>query len=90
MNDYSPDYEFSVIGGSFIRESNADRLYHSFVDEGLDAHMLYNPATGYCFVAYRGFHSSDDAIPYLWDIQANRQSEAWLSRIIRETRLDWD
>ncbi|MCH8547321.1 MAG: type II and III secretion system protein [Balneolaceae bacterium] len=90
MNDDSPDYEFYVIGGSFTVERNADRLFRSFVDEGLDAHMLYNPATGYYFVAYKGFHSANEAMPYLRDIQADRQSEAWLSRVIRETRLDWE
>jgi general secretion pathway protein D len=93
MNGENGEYDhlnFYVIGGSFINRSNADRLYRSFRDEGLDAHMLYNEATGYYFVAYRGFETADDAMPYLLDIQQNRQSEAWLSRIIRETRLDWN
>jgi len=52
--------------------------------------MLYNEATGYYFVAYKGFETFEEALPYLQDIQRNRQSEAWLSRIIRETRLDWN
>lgn len=93
MNGENGEYDhlnFYVIGGSFINRSNADRLYRSFRNEGLDAHMLYNEATGYYFVAYRGFETADDAMPYLLDIQQNRQSEAWLSRIIRETRLDWN
>jgi type IV pilus assembly protein PilQ len=80
--------DFYVIGGSFLERDNADRLYESFKDEGLDAHMLHVEATGYYFVAYKGFETFDDALPYLLDIQANRQSEAWLSRVIRETRLD--
>lgn len=93
MENLNGGYEnlnFYVIGGSFIQRDNADRLYRSFVEEGLDAHMLYNEATGYYFVAYRGFETAEEAMPYLRDIQQNRQSEAWLSRIIRETRLDWD
>ncbi|WP_242978882.1 type II and III secretion system protein [Rhodohalobacter mucosus] len=80
--------DFYVIGGSFLNRNNADRLYESFKDEGLDAHMLHVDATGYYFVAYKGFETAEDAMPYLLDIQENRQSEAWLSRVIRETRLD--
>jgi general secretion pathway protein D len=91
MNNLDSNFDhldFYVIGGSFTVRSNADRLYRSFRNEGLDAHMLFNEATGYYFVAYRGFETFDEALPYLQDIQRNRQSEAWLSRIIRETRLD--
>ena len=80
--------DFYVIGGSFLNRNNADRLYESFKEEGLDAHMLHVEATGYYFVAYRGFETAEEAMPYLLDIQENRQSEAWLSRVIRETRLD--
>lgn len=93
MNSRNGEYDhlnFYVIGGSFTVRANADRLYRSFRNEGLDAHMLYNEATGFYFVAYRGFETAEDAMPYLLDIQRNRQSEAWLSRIIRETRLDWN
>ena len=93
MNNMDSNYDhfdFYVIGGSFTVRSNADRLYRSFRAEGLDAHMLYNEATGYYFVAYKGFETFEEALPYLQDIQRNRQSEAWLSRIIRETRLDWN
>jgi len=93
MNNESGEYDhlnYYVIGGSFTVRDNADRLYRSFRNEGLDAHMLYNEATGYYFVAYRGFETAESAMPYLLDIQRNRQSEAWLSRIIRETRLDWN
>jgi general secretion pathway protein D len=80
--------EFYVIGGSFLVRENADRLYRSFRNEGLDAHMLYNAATGYFFVAYKGFEDINEAMPYLRNIQNTRQREAWLSRIMRETRLD--
>lgn len=85
--DYS-NLDFYVIGGSFLVRDNADRLYKSFKEEGLDAHMLYNEATGYYFVAYKGFETAEEAIPYLEDIQSLRQPEAWLSKVIRETRLD--
>ncbi|MEX2435363.1 MAG: hypothetical protein WD735_01690 [Balneolaceae bacterium] len=85
--DYS-NLDFYVIGGSFLVRDNADRLYNNFKEEGLDAHMLYNEATGYYFVAYKGFETAEEAIPYLEDIQSLRQPEAWLSKVIRETRLD--
>ncbi len=89
VNGSHEDYEFYVIGGSFKVRRNADRLYNSFKQEGLDTHMLYNPVTGFFFVAYQGFETVDDSLEYLKDIQANRQSEAWLSRLIRkEKRLD--
>ncbi|MDX1591852.1 MAG: SPOR domain-containing protein, partial [Balneolaceae bacterium] len=91
VNGQNGEYDhlnFYVIGGSFLERDNADRLYESFKNEGLDAHMLHVEATGYYFVAYKGFETFDEALPYLLDIQQNRQSEAWLSRVIRETRLD--
>lgn len=85
------DLRFYVIGGSFQVWSNAERLYNSFIDEGLDAHILHNPVTDFYFVAYAGFRNPDPAIEYLRDIQRNRQAEAWLSRLIREERrLDVD
>ncbi|WP_245683923.1 type II and III secretion system protein [Rhodohalobacter halophilus] len=84
--DYS-NLNFYVIGGSFIVKSNADRLYDRFLEQGYDAHMLFNPATDYYFVAYRGFEDPDDAISYTREIQSSVQAEAWLSRIIREERL---
>lgn len=88
MNSDDDDYRFYVIGGSFTVADNADRLYKTFRDEGLSAHMLYNPATDWYFVAYAGFHDPDEAISYTRKIQRERQPEAWLSRIIREERLD--
>ncbi len=81
------DYEFYVIGGSFKSLTNADRLYDSFKNEGLDTHMLYNPVTGYYFVAYEGFKLFDDSLEYLHQIRENRQSDAWLSRLIREEKI---
>lgn len=89
VNGSHEDYEFYVIGGSFKVRRNADRLYNSFKEEGLDSHMLYNPVTGFFFVAYSGFETVDESLEYLKDIQADRQPEAWLSRLIRkERRLD--
>lgn len=89
VNGDHEDYEFYVIGGSFKVRSNADRLYRKFKNEGLDTHMLYNPVTGFFFVAYKGFESMDESIEYVKSIQANRQPEAWLSRLIKqERRLD--
>jgi len=89
VNGDHKDYEFYVIGGSFKVRGNADRLYNNFRNEGLDAQMLYNPASGYFFVAYKGFSSFDESIRYLREIQSNRQQEAWLSRLIKqERRLD--
>ncbi len=85
--DYS-NLNFYVIGGSFLVKDNADRLYDRFINRGYDAHMLFNPATGYYFVAYKGFEDPDEAIAYTREIQSTIQAEAWLSRIIRETRLD--
>jgi type IV pilus assembly protein PilQ len=87
--DYS-DLNFYVIGGSFLVKENADRLYDRFIDRGYQAHMLFNPATDYYFVAYEGFENPEEAIDYTREIQNSVQSEAWLSRIIRETRLDLD
>ncbi|WP_340103042.1 hypothetical protein [Rhodohalobacter sp. 8-1] len=86
VNSNHGDYEFYVIGGSFKVRSNADRLYGSFKEEGLDAHMLYNPVTGFFFVAYKGFESKEKSIEYVKQIQANRQPEAWLSRLIKQER----
>ncbi len=85
--DYS-NLDFYVIGGSFLVRDNADRLYAKFLDEGYDAHMLYNEPTGYYFVAYKGFETPEEAIPYMRKIQRERQPEAWISKVIRETRLD--
>lgn len=85
--DYS-NLNFYVIGGSFLVKDNADRLFARFVDRGYDAHMLYNPESGYYFVAYEGFEEPEEAIAYTREIQADVQAEAWLSRIINETRLD--
>lgn len=83
--DYS-NLEFYVIGGSFQFRENADRLYASFKEEGLEAHMLHNPATDFYFVAYAGFETPDEAIPYLREVQRTRQQEAWISRIMRRER----
>lgn len=86
VNSNHGDMEFYVIGGSFKVRSNADRLYRGFINEGLDAHMLYNPVTGFFFVAYKGFESKEESIRYVKQIQANRQPEAWLSRLIKQER----
>ncbi|WP_158551439.1 hypothetical protein [Rhodohalobacter sp. SW132] len=86
VNGNHEDYEYYVIGGAFKNRGYADNLYNSFKNEGLDAHMLYNPVTGFFFVAYKGFSSFDDSIEYLHQIKSNRQPEAWLSRLIREER----
>jgi len=86
VNSDHGDKEFYAIGGSFKVRSNADRLYSSFIEEGLDAHMLYNPVTGFFFVAYQGFESKEESIEYVKQIQANRQPEAWLSRLIKQER----
>ena len=88
MNGDFSNLNFYVIGGSFLVKDNADRLFDRFINRGYDAHMLYNPATGYYFVAYKGFEDPDEAIAYTREIQSTVQAEAWLSRIIRETRLD--
>ncbi len=88
MNGGYDHLNFYVIGGSFLVRDNADRLYRRFLDEGYEAHMLFNPHTDFYFVAYKGFETADEAVPYLRNIQRTKQSEAWLSRIIRERRLD--
>lgn len=83
--DYS-NLNFYVIGGSFTVKSNADGLYNSFKQQGFDAHILYNPATDYYFVAYKGFEDPDESIQYLRQIQRDEEPTAWLSRLIREER----
>ncbi len=89
VNGDHKDYEYYVIGGSFRQRRNADNLYNSFKREGLDTHMLYNPVTGFFFVAYKGFEHFEDSVVYLNQIKENRQPEAWISRLIRqERRLD--
>lgn len=86
--DYS-NLNFYVIGGSFTVKSNADGLYRLFKQQGFDAHMLYNPATDYYFVAYKGFEEPEESIRYLRQIQRDEEPTAWLSRLIRqERRLD--
>lgn len=75
---------------SFLIKDNADRLYGRFKEQGYEAHMLYNESTGFYFVAYKGFESAEEAVNYTRMIQRSLQSEAWLSRIIRETRLDYN
>jgi len=86
VNSDHGDKEFYAIGGSFKVRSNADRLYGQFIEEGLEAHMLYNPVTGFFFVAYKGFESKEESIEYVKQIQASRQPEAWLSRLIKQER----
>lgn len=86
VNSSHGNKEFYAIGGSFKVRSNADRLYNRFIDEGLEAQMLYNPVSGYFFVAYQGFESKDDSISFVKEIQSSRQPEAWLSRLIKEER----
>lgn len=92
LDNLNGDYEnldFYVIGGAFIVRDNADGLYKRFIDEGFDAHMLYNPVTDYYFVAFAGFEEPDEAVRYLRKIQRERLPDAWISRIIRqERRLD--
>jgi len=80
--------EFYVIGGSFKVRENAFTLFDNFKSDGYEAHMLYNQATNYYFVAYAGFEDPESALDYTKKIQNTIQSEAWLSRIIRESRLD--
>jgi len=88
LNGYD-NLNFYVIGGSFTVKSNADGLYRSFREKGFDAHMLYNPATDFYFVAYKGFEDPEESIRYLRQIQRDEESTAWLSRLIRqERRLD--
>lgn len=89
VNGDHNNYEYYVIGGSFKQRSNADNLYNSFKREGLDTHMLYNPVTGFFFVAYKGVENFEDSVVYLNQVKENRQPEAWISRLIRqERRLD--
>lgn len=90
INSDHGNKEFYAIGGSFKVRSNADRLYNGFIDEGMDAQMLYSPESGYFFVAYQGFESKEESINYVKQIQSTRQPEAWLSRLIKEetTRLE--
>lgn len=89
MNGNYNNLNFYVIGGSFTVKSNADGLYRSFKQQGFDAHMLYNPATDYYFVAYKGFEDPEESIRYLRQIQRDEEPTAWLSRLIRqERRLD--
>jgi general secretion pathway protein D len=90
MNNGYENLEFYVIGGSFTVRENAFNLFEKFKSEGYNAHMLYNPATNYYFVAYAGFENSEKALEYTRRIQDEIQSQAWLSRIIRESRLDVD
>ncbi len=89
MNGNYDNLNFYVIGGSFTVKSNADGLYRSFKQQGFDAHVLYNPATDYYFVAYKGFEDPEESIRYLRQIQRDEEPTAWLSRLIRqERRLD--
>ena len=89
LNGYD-NLMFYTIGGSFLVKDNADRLYARFKEQGYEAHMLYNESTGFYFVAYKGFESDEEAVYYTRMVQRDIQSEAWLSRIIRETRLDYN
>jgi len=89
MNGYD-HLMFYTIGGSFLIKDNADRLYARFKEQGYNAHMLYNESTGFYFVAYKGFENVEEAVNYTRMVQRDIQSEAWLSRIIRETRLDYN
>ncbi len=87
MNKGYENLEFYVIGGSFTVRDNAFRLYNRFKSEGYESHILYNPATGFYFVAYAGFENPENALNYTLQIQNTLQPEAWLSRIIRESRM---
>jgi len=89
MNNSFENLDFYVIGGSFTVRDNATRLFRKFESDGYNAHMLYNPASGYYFVAYAGFEDPDQALEYTRKIQDTKQPDAWLSRIIRESRMDF-
>jgi len=88
MSNGYEDLEFYVIGGSFTVRENAFSLFNELKSKGYEAHMLFNPATNYYFVAYAGFEDFGKALGYTRQIQDEVQSQAWLSRIIRESRLD--
>ncbi|MEX1062324.1 MAG: SPOR domain-containing protein, partial [Balneolaceae bacterium] len=93
MENMNGDYSnllFYTIGGSFVEESNARRMYRNLKQDGYDAHILYNPGTAYYFVAYAGFEDLEEAVNYTRRIQSEMQPEAWLSTIITEELLGWD
>ncbi|MEX1011113.1 MAG: hypothetical protein WDZ29_03550 [Balneolaceae bacterium] len=81
---------YYTIGGSFQVKENAERLYRQFREAGYRAHILHNPDTEFYFVAYAGFDRIADAVHYTRMIQSEVLSEAWLSRIRTEIRLDWN
>lgn len=81
---------FYTIGGSFQQSENARSLFRTFREQGYDAHILYNPRSGFYFVAYAGFENLQEAVMYTRQIQNEIQSDAWLSTIMSEERLRWN
>ncbi|MEX0994883.1 MAG: type II and III secretion system protein, partial [Balneolaceae bacterium] len=88
QDDNNSDLLFYTIGGTFQDKNRAVELFRRFQDNGYAAHMLYNPRTDYYFVAYKGFEEFEEASRFTRKIQRGIQPDAWLSRIITETRLD--
>jgi general secretion pathway protein D len=90
MDENHSNLLFYTIGGSFRERANAERLYRNFQEQGYEAHILYQPNTSFYFVAYEGFENLEQAINFTRQIQRDVQSEAWLSTIIMEERLEWN
>ncbi len=74
----SEDNQFFVIGGSFIVKNNANRFNQTLMDEGYETRVLFHPESRFNFVAYQGFTTFEEAVPYLMSIRENVNSEAWL------------
>lgn len=88
LDQDSSEFDYYTIGGTFREKELAVELYQRFLEENYEAHILFNPGTNYYFVAYEGFEEYEAASRFTRNIQQEIQSDAWLSRIVSERRLE--
>ena len=69
---------YYIIGASFNQRKNAEQYQKKLLDEGFEALILTNEASGFHYVAYRGYKELDSAQKGLADIKQYYNSEAWL------------
>jgi general secretion pathway protein D len=86
-NNYS-DLKYYTVGGSFRDRERAQQFYQKLQQEGYGAHLLYQPRSGFYFVAYDGFENLEQAIRFTRQVQDDVQHDAWLSTIVSEDRLE--
>jgi general secretion pathway protein D len=88
VNKSYSDLKYYTVGGSFRDRERAQQFYQKLQQEGYGAHLLYQPRSGFYFVAYDGFENLEQAIRFTRQVQDDVQHDAWLSTIVSEDRLE--